>query len=130
MLGSFVLSSGYYDAYYKKALQVKTLIKREFDKAFEKYDAIISPAAPTTALKLGQSLSDPLKMYLGDIYTVSLNIAGLPGIVFPCGFDSNNLPVGLQLIGKHFDEKTLIRAAYSFQQATDFHKQSPVVQEV
>ena len=129
MLGSFVLSSGYYDAYYKKALQVKTLIKREFDKAFEKYDAIISPAAPTTALKLGQSLSDPLKMYLGDIYTVSLNIAGLPGIVFPCGFDSNNLPVGLQLIGKHFDEKTLIRAAYSFQQATDFHKQSPVVQE-
>jgi len=130
MLGSFVLSSGYYDAYYKKALQVKTLIKREFDKAFEKYDAIISPAAPTTALKLGQSLSDPLKMYLGDIYTVSLNIAGLPGIVFPCGFDSNNLPVGLQLIGKHFDEKTLIRAAYSFQQATDFHKQMPAVQGV
>ena len=130
MLGSFVLSSGYYDAYYKKALQVKTLIKQEFDKAFEKYDAIISPAAPTTALKLGQSLSDPLKMYLGDIYTVSLNIAGLPGIVFPCGFDSNRLPVGLQLIGKHFDEKTLIRAAYTFQQATDFHKQSPVVQEV
>ncbi len=126
MLGSFVLSSGYYEAYYKKALQVRTLIKQEFDKAFEKYDVIISPVSPTTALKIGHSLSDPLKMYLGDIYTVSLNIAGLPGIVFPCGFDRNNLPVGIQLVGKHFDEKTLIRTAYSFQQVTDFHKKSPV----
>lgn len=126
MLGSFVLSSGYYEAYYKKALQVRTLIKQEFDKAFEKYDVIISPVSPTTALKIGHSLSDPLKMYLGDIYTVPLNIAGLPGIVFPCGFDRNNLPIGIQLVGKHFDEKTLIRAAYSFQQVTDFHKKSPV----
>lgn len=126
MLGSFVLSSGYYEAYYKKALQVRTLIKQEFDKVFEKYDLIISPVSPTTALKIGHSLSDPLKMYLGDIYTVSLNIAGLPGIVFPCGFDRNNLPVGIQLVGKHFAEKTLIRAACSFQQTTDFHKKSPV----
>lgn len=126
MLGSFVLSSGYYEAYYKKALQVRTLIKQEFDKVFEKYDLIISPVSPTTALKIGHSLSDPLKMYLGDIYTVSLNIAGLPGMVFPCGFDRNNLPVGIQLAGKHFSEKTLIRAACSFQQATDFHKKSPV----
>lgn len=126
MLGSFVLSSGYYEAYYKKALQVRTLIKQEFDKVFEKYDLIISPVSPTTALKIGHSLSDPLKMYLGDIYTVSLNIAGLPGMVFPCGFDRNNLPVGIQLVGKHFAEKTLIRAAYSFHQATDFHKKSPV----
>lgn len=127
MLGAFVLSSGYYDAYYKKALQVKTLIKGAFDKAFEKYDLILGPVAPTTALPMGHSLSDPLKMYLGDIYTVSLNIAGLPGMVVPCGFDSNKLPVGLQLIGKHFDEKTIMRAAYTFQQGTDFHKKSPVV---
>ena len=126
MLGAFVLSSGYYDAYYKKALQAKTLIKGAFDHAFEKYDVILGPVAPTTALPLGHSLSDPLKMYLGDIYTVSLNIAGLPGMVVPCGFDKNNLPVGLQLIGKHFDEKTLMRVAYTFQQGTDFHKKSPV----
>lgn len=124
MLGTFVLSSGYYDAYYKKALQVKTLIKNAFNKAFEKYDLILSPVYPTTALELNHSLSDPLKMYLGDIYTVSVNIAGLPAIVIPCGFDSKNLPVGLQLIGKHFDEQTLIRAAYTFQQATNYHKRS------
>jgi aspartyl-tRNA(Asn)/glutamyl-tRNA(Gln) amidotransferase subunit A len=127
MLGAFVLSSGYYDAYYKKALQVKTLIKGAFDKAFQKYDLILGPVAPTTALPIGHNLSDPLKMYLGDIYTVSINIAGLPGMVVPCGFDSNNLPVGLQLIGKHFDEKTIMRAAYTFQQGTNFHKKSAVV---
>jgi aspartyl-tRNA(Asn)/glutamyl-tRNA(Gln) amidotransferase subunit A len=126
MLGAFVLSSGYYDAYYKKALQVKTLIKGAFDKAFQKYDLILGPVAPTTALPIGHNLSDPLKMYLGDIYTVSINIAGLPGMVVPCGFDSNNLPVGLQLIGKHFDEKTIMRAAYTFQQGTNFHRKSPV----
>ena len=122
MLGNFVLSSGYYDAYYKKALQVKAVIKESFDKAFEKYDIIVSPVAPTTALKLGESLSDPLKMYLGDIYTVSVNLAGLPGAVVPCGFDSNGLPVGMQLIGKHFSEPTLLNAAYSYQQVTDFHR--------
>lgn len=106
MLGSFVLSSGYYDAYYLKALRTKALIKQAFDKAFAKYDVILGPAAPTTAPKLGESLSDPLKMYLGDVYTVSVNLAGLPGISVPCGVDSKGLPIGLQLIGDCFKEKT------------------------
>ena len=97
MLGSFVLSSGYYDAYYLKALRTKALIKKEFDKAFEKYDVILGPVAPTTAPKLGDSLSDPIKMYLGDIYTISVNLAGLPGISLPCGKDKNGMPIGLQL---------------------------------
>ena len=105
MLGSFVLSSGYYDAYYLKALRTKALIKKEFDKAFEKYDVILGPAAPSTAPKLGESLSDPLKMYLGDIYTISVNLAGLPGMTVPCGKDSAGLPIGLQLIGDCFQEK-------------------------
>ena len=116
MLGSFVLSSGYYDAYYVKALRVKALIKQAFDKAFEKYDVILGPVAPTTALKLGQSLSDPIQMYLGDIYTVSVNLAGLPGISVPCGEDKDGLPIGLQLLGQTFDEKKIIRAAYSYEQ--------------
>lgn len=115
MLGSFVLSSGYYDAYYLKALRTKALIKKEFDKAFETYDVILGPAAPTTAPKLGTSLSDPLKMYLGDIYTVSVNLAGLPGISVPVGMDQKGLPVGMQLIGNAFAEKTLIRAAYTYE---------------
>ena len=115
MLGSFVLSSGYYDAYYIKALKTKALIKKEFDKAFEKYDIILGPAAPTTAPKLGESLSDPIKMYLGDIYTISVNLAGLPGICVPCGNDKNGLPIGVQLIGDCFSEKTLIRAAYTYE---------------
>ena len=117
MLGSFVLSSGYYDAYYVKALRVKALIKQAFDKAFEKYDVILGPVAPTTALPIGESLSDPIKMYLGDIYTVSVNLAGLPGICLPCGNDSNGLPVGLQLLGQTFAEKTIIRAAYAYEQS-------------
>ncbi|MBR1674580.1 MAG: Asp-tRNA(Asn)/Glu-tRNA(Gln) amidotransferase subunit GatA [Eubacterium sp.] len=117
MLGSFVLSSGYYDAYYVKALRVKALIKQAFDKAFEKYDVILGPVAPTTALKCGESLSDPIKMYLGDIYTVAVNLAGLPGISLPCGYDKNGLPVGLQLLGQTFDEKKIIRAAYTFEQS-------------
>ena len=116
MLGSFVLSSGYYDAYYLKALRTKALIKQEFDKAFEKYDVILGPAAPTTAPKIGDSLSDPIKMYLGDIYTISVNLAGLPGISVPCGVDSKGLPIGLQLIGDCFKEKNIIRAAYAFEQ--------------
>ena len=115
MLGSFVLSSGYYDAYYLKALRTKALIKKEFDKAFETYDVILGPAAPATAPKLGTSLSDPLKMYLGDIYTVSVNLAGLPGISVPVGMDQKGLPVGMQLIGNAFAEKTLIRAAYTYE---------------
>ena len=114
MLGSFVLSSGYYDAYYLKALRTKALIKQEFDKAFEKYDVILGPAAPTTAPKIGESLSDPIKMYLGDIYTISVNLAGLPGISVPCGTDNKGLPIGLQLIGDCFKEKNIIRAAYAF----------------
>ncbi len=116
MLGSFVLSSGYYDAYYVKALRVKALIKKAFDDAFAKYDVILGPVAPTTALKLGESLSDPIQMYLGDIYTVSVNLAGLPGISVPCGEDSEGLPIGLQLLGQTFDEKKIIRAAYSYEQ--------------
>lgn len=118
MLGSFVLSSGYYDAYYLKALRTKALIKKEFDKAFEKYDLILGPAAPTTAPKLGESLSDPLKMYLGDIYTISVNLAGLPGMTIPVGKGKEGLPIGMQLIGNAFDEKTLIRAAYTYECAT------------
>ena len=115
MLGSFVLSSGYYDAYYLKALRTKALIKKVFDEAFEKYDVILGPAAPTTAPRLGESLSDPLKMYLGDIYTISVNLAGLPGMTVPCGKDSKGLPIGLQLIGDCFLEKKIIRAGYSFE---------------
>lgn len=116
MLGSFVLSSGYYDAYYLKALRTKALIKKAFDKAFESYDMILSPVAPTTAPKLGESLKDPLKMYLGDIYTVSVNLAGLPAVSLPCGVGENNLPIGLQLIGNVFEEKKLIQAAYTLEQ--------------
>ncbi len=127
MIGAFVLSSGYYDAYYKKALKVKAVIKNAFDRAFEKYDAILSPAAPTTALKMGENLSDPLKMYLGDIYTVSVNLAGLPSIVIPCGFDKEGLPVGLQITGKAFSENNIMNIAYSFQQETDYHTKKPVL---
>ena len=117
MLGSFVLSSGYYDAYYLKALRTKALIKKEFDRAFASYDVILAPAAPSTAPRLGQSLGDPLKMYLGDIYTISVNLAGLPGISLPCGLDSKGLPIGLQLIGDCFKEKNIIRAAYAYEQS-------------
>ena len=117
MLGSFVLSSGYYDAYYLKALRTKALIKQEFDKAFARYDVILAPASPTTAPKLGESLKNPLQMYLGDIYTISVNLAGLPGISVPCGVDSRGLPIGVQMIADCFEEKKLFRAAYSFQQA-------------
>lgn len=118
MLGSFVLSSGYYDAYYLKALRVKNLIKQSFNKAFEKYDIILAPAAPTTAPKIGSSLSDPLKMYLSDIYTVSVNLCGLPGITVPVGRDGAGLPIGMQMIGDCFREKTLLRAAYTYEQAS------------
>ena len=124
MLGSFVLSSGYYDAYYLKALRVKALIKQAFDDAFAKYDVILGPAAPTTAPKLGASLSDPIQMYLGDIYTISVNLAGLPGISLPCGLDRQGLPVGLQLIGDCFQEKKIIRAAYAFEQTRDYARSS------
>ena len=115
MLGSFVLSSGYYDAYYLKALKVKAMIKKAFDDAFARYDLILGPVAPTTAPRLGESLQDPLKMYLGDIYTISVNLAGLPGISVPCGMDAKGLPIGLQLIADRFQEKKLIQAAYTYE---------------
>lgn len=117
MLGSFVLSSGYYDAYYLKALRVKAMIKKAFDEAFGKYDCILGPVAPTTAPKLGESLQDPLKMYLGDIYTISVNLAGLPAISLPCGTDRNGLPIGLQLIGDCFREKTLLQIAHTYEKS-------------
>ena len=122
MIGAFVLSSGYYDAYYNKALRVKALIKKSFDQVFEKYDVILGPTAPTTALKLGENLSDPLKMYLGDIYTVSVNLAGLPAISIPCGLDSNGLPIGAQFIGKPFGEKDIIRAAYAYERTKEYQR--------
>jgi aspartyl-tRNA(Asn)/glutamyl-tRNA(Gln) amidotransferase subunit A len=122
MLGSFVLSSGYYDAYYLKALRTKALIKQAFDKAFEKYDVILGPAAPTTAPKLGDSLSDPIKMYLGDIYTISVNLAGLPALSMPCGVDHKGLPIGVQMIGDCFKEKNIIRAAYAFEKTRTYER--------
>ncbi len=122
MLGSFVLSSGYYDAYYLKALRTKALIKKAFDEAFAKYDVIIGPAAPTTAPKLGESLSDPIQMYLGDIYTISVNLAGLPGISVPCGVDSKGLPIGMQIIGDCFKENNIIQMAYAYEQSRDYER--------
>ncbi|ACJ32643.1 Asp-tRNA(Asn)/Glu-tRNA(Gln) amidotransferase subunit GatA [Anoxybacillus flavithermus] len=126
MLGTFALSSGYYDAYYKKAQKVRTLIKQDFENVFEKYDVIIGPTTPTPAFKIGEKTSDPLTMYANDILTIPVNLAGVPGISIPCGF-VNGLPVGLQIIGKHFDESTIYRVAHAFEQATDYHKQKPTL---
>lgn len=125
LLGTYVLSSGYYDAYYKKALKARTIITREFNKAFEKYDIIIGPVSPTTAYKIGEKINNPVQMYMEDIFTAPVNIAGLPAISIPCGFDHQSLPIGLQIIGKRFDEPTIIKAAYTFEQNTDFHKAKP-----
>ena len=122
ILGTYVLSSGYYDAYYKKAQQVRTLVMNEFNKAFEKYDVILTPTSPTVAFKIGEKTSDPLQMYLSDICTVSVNIAGLPGISIPCGVDSNNMPIGMQLIGNKFQEETILNAAYTFEQKFKFRE--------
>jgi aspartyl-tRNA(Asn)/glutamyl-tRNA(Gln) amidotransferase subunit A len=121
MLGSFVLSSGYYDAYYKKALQARALIKDAYNKLFKQFDLILSPVAPTTAYKLGANIDDPVKMYMGDIYNVSVNLAGLPAAALPCGFDNQGLPVGFQLIGDAFMENKLIDAARVYQRRTDHH---------
>ena len=126
MLGTFALSSGYYDAYYKKAQKVRTLIKQDFENIFEKYDVIIGPTTPTPAFKIGEKTSDPLTMYANDILTIPVNLAGVPGISIPCGF-VDGLPVGLQIIGKHFDESTIYRVAHAFEQATDYHKQKPAL---
>lgn len=125
MLGNFVLSSGYFDAYYNKALKSKGLIVKAFGEAFEKYDFLLGPVAPTTALKMGEGLSDPLAMYLGDIYTVMINIAGLPSLALPCGFDRDGMPVGMQLIGRPFDEKTILAAGNAYQSVTDYHTKKP-----
>ncbi len=125
LLGTFVLSSGYYDAYYRKALQVKAVVKDAFDKAFHQCDMLLTPVAPATAPKLGESLSNPLQMYLSDVYTVPVNLAGLPGLSMPCGFDSKGLPIGAQLIGPHFGEGRLLNAAHAFQLDTDYHKRTP-----
>jgi aspartyl-tRNA(Asn)/glutamyl-tRNA(Gln) amidotransferase subunit A len=127
MLGTYALSSGYYEAYYKKAQQVRTLIKQDFEKAFQQADVIVTPTYPTAAFKLGEKTADPLQMYLSDIFTISLNLAGVPGISLPCGFTANNLPVGLQLIGKHFDEESILKVAYAYEQATEWHKRRPTL---
>lgn len=126
MLGTFALSSGYYDAYYKKAQKVRTLIKKDFEDVFEKYDVIVGPTTPTPAFKIGENVNDPLTMYANDILTIPVNLAGVPGISVPCGF-TNGLPLGLQIIGKHFDEETVYKVAYAFEQATDYHKQKPTL---
>lgn len=125
ILGTFALSSGYYDAYYLRALKVRTLIKRDFEEAFGKYDAIITPTSPTPAFKVGEKTEDPLTMYLSDIFTISANLAGIPGVSIPCGFTKKDLPVGLQILGKAFDEETILRIAYNYEQSTDWHKRSP-----
>ena len=122
ILGTYVLSSRYYDAYYKKAQQVRTLVKNEFDKAFEKYDVVLTPTAPAVAYQFGEKTENPLEMYLSDICTVSVNVAGLPGISIPCGLDSKGLPIGMQLIGQRFSEATILNAAYTFEQATKFRE--------
>ncbi len=125
ILGTYSLSAGYYDAYYGKASQVRTLIIEDFNEAFESCDVILSPVAPTPAFKIGEMVDDPLTMYLSDIFTLSANLAGIPGISVPCGFSSDGLPIGLQIMAKHFEEGKLIKLAYNFEQATDFHKQKP-----
>lgn len=123
LLGTFVLSSGYYDAYYRKALKVKAVIKKQFDEIFSEYDLILCPTAPSTAPEIGKSLSNPLAMYLSDVFTVSANIAGLPGISMPCGFDKNGMPIGVQLMGQALSDTKVLNTAYAYQQMTDYHKQ-------
>ena len=127
MLGTYALSAGYYDAYYGKAQAVRTLIKRDFDEAFKDVDVIVTPTMPTPAFKLGEKVQDPLQMYLSDIYTISVNLAGVPAIVVPCGFSSGKLPIGLQVIGRPFEEDKIIRAAYAYEQETDWHKKKPML---
>jgi aspartyl-tRNA(Asn)/glutamyl-tRNA(Gln) amidotransferase subunit A len=129
MLGTYVLSAGYYDAYYLKAQRVRTLLKNDFTAAFTMCDVIATPTSPTAAFRVGERLEDPLQMYLSDVFTISANLAGLPGISVPCGFTIGGLPVGLQLIARHFDEGTLLRAAHAYEQSTDWHKRKPMVKE-
>jgi aspartyl-tRNA(Asn)/glutamyl-tRNA(Gln) amidotransferase subunit A len=127
LLGTYALSAGYYDAYYKKASQVRTLIKGDFVKAFEACDVILAPVTPTPAFKIGENADDPLTMYLSDIFTLSANLAGIPGLSLPCGFSGDGLPIGLQLLGNYFDEQTLLNTAHAFEQATEFHTRRPEI---
>jgi aspartyl-tRNA(Asn)/glutamyl-tRNA(Gln) amidotransferase subunit A len=127
MLGTYVLSSGYYDAYYLKAQKVRTLMKNDFEKAFASCDLLATPVSPTAAFRVGEKLDDPLQMYLSDIFTISVNLAGVPAISIPCGFTSKGLPIGLQLIGRHFDEGAILRAAYAYECSTDWHEKQPNV---
>jgi len=124
ILGTYALSAGYYDAYYVKAQKVRTIIRREFDEVFKRYDALITPTSPTIPFKIGEKTDDPLKMYLSDICTLPVNIAGIPGLSIPAGF-CNGLPTGMQIIGKPFSEEMLLRVAYAYEQATEWHKQRP-----
>lgn len=127
MLGTYALSSGYYDAYYKKAQQVRTLVRRDFEEAFKKVDFIVTPTSPTPAFRLGEKTEDPLQMYLSDIFTISVNLAGVPAISIPCGFTQDKLPIGMQLIGRHFDEEGILKVAYAYEQSTEWHKRKPVL---
>ena len=127
MLGTYALSSGYYDAYYLKAQKVRTLIKEDFDKAFRKYDILVTPTSPTPAFKLKEKVADPLTMYLSDIYTIPINLAGIPAISLNCEYNKNNLPLGLQIIGKPFDEETILRAAYNFEQNSEVERKKPEI---
>jgi aspartyl-tRNA(Asn)/glutamyl-tRNA(Gln) amidotransferase subunit A len=129
MLGTYALSSGYYDAYYLKALKVRNLIRGDFAKAFEKCDCIMMPVSPTTAFKIGEKINDPLTMYLSDIYTIAANLAGIPGISIPCGFDDDNLPIGLQILAPAFAEDKLLRIARMFEAQTDWHRKTPALVE-
>jgi aspartyl-tRNA(Asn)/glutamyl-tRNA(Gln) amidotransferase subunit A len=124
MLGTYALSAGYYDAYYKKAQQVRTLIARDYTQAFQHVDALVGPTCPTTAFRIGDKVDDPLAMYLNDVYTVPANLAGIPGISIPCGF-ADGLPIGLQILGKHFDETTVLSIAHAYQQTTEWHQERP-----
>jgi len=127
MLGTYALSAGYYDAYYLKAQKVRALIKRDFEEAFKQCDVIVTPTSPTTAFKVGEKTAEPLEMYLSDIFTISVNLAGLPGLSLPCGFDAENMPIGMQIIGKHFDEATMLKVAHTYEQSTDWHKRKPII---
>jgi aspartyl-tRNA(Asn)/glutamyl-tRNA(Gln) amidotransferase subunit A len=129
MLGTYVLSAGYYDAYYLKAQRVRTLIRNDFEEAFRRADVIVTPTSPTTAFKLGEKTQDPLQMYLSDIYTISANLAGLPALSLPCGFDRQGMPIGMQIIGKRFDESTVLRVAHAYEQATEWHLRKPRMED-
>ena len=127
MLGTYALSAGYYDAYYLKAQQVRTLIRRDFEQVFQRCEALVTPVAPTTAFRLGEKIADPLTMYLSDIFTISVNLAGLPGLALPCGFDASGLPIGLQVIGRPFDEETVLRVGAAYERATEWHRRRPSI---